>query len=146
MFVWVLVLLMWETEKSVKLYFIFPASRNMFHSCKYKFLQNKIYTCGYLQHNLFFSKKICSLVPLGCSDFGRTPCTRNAVYVYHYGLGSASGGTFMLGQMGSFMQSKQECFRSQCSCLCQVCARSLQGQMEGRLEGRNLKIVSSEIK
>lgn len=129
----------------MKLYFIFPASRNMFHSCKYKFLQNKIYTCGYLQHNLFFSKKICSLVPLGCSDFGRTPCTRNAVYVYHYGLGSASG-TFMLGQMGSFMQSKQECFRSQCSCLCQVCARSLQGQMEGRLEGRNLKIVSSEIK
>lgn len=36
MFVWVPVLLMWETEKSVEQYFILPASRNKFSSRKYK--------------------------------------------------------------------------------------------------------------
>lgn len=68
-FVWVSVLLMWETEKSVKKYFVLSASRNMFHSCKFKFLINKIYTCGSSKHNLFFSH-VHSLVLLKCPDFG----------------------------------------------------------------------------
>lgn len=81
-------------RKVCEKYFVLSASRNMFHSCKCKFLINKIYTCGSSKHNLFFSH-VHSLVLLKCPDFWLNLRWGCSECLYNFELDSASGSTYI---------------------------------------------------